>query len=311
MNRTALVTVGEGYGNIVMATPTMAAVRSLGYVVDALVESHQHGAATLLAGWDAVDTIYLDRGTLREAAALHRYDAVVRTVWNRGEPLGAGPEYAPEPLPPQAVHEAEINLTAARALGYAGPMPAAHVESELPFWPLPRRFVAIAPGYGGRNRADWARKRWPHWREFCDLCHDLTAADVVVLGAEQDERPWMSGESRPWLHNLCGRTCIRGAAGVIRRSELLVSLDNGLAHVGAAMDRPVIVLFGPTSEIKNRPVGKHVHVITADLDCRPCQMTPRWKCCSDYRCMRQITVESVLAECKEWEQEACQLATAH
>lgn len=311
MRKTALVTVGEGYGNIVMATPTIAAVHAMGYLVDVLVESHQPDAATLLAGWDAVDTIYLERRTLQNAANLRKYDAVIRTVWTRGGALDAGPEFLPDPLPRQTVHEAHVNLSAARALGYAGPMPDPHVEMELPFWPLPDRFITVAPGYGGRNRTAWARKRWPHWREFCGLEHDLTGTHIVVLGTEADEEPWMSGPSRPWLHNSCGRTSIRGAAGVIERSEILISLDNGLAHIGAAVNRPVVVLFGATSEVKNRPLGKNVNVVTADLDCRSCQMTPRWERCSDYRCMRDISVDAVLSECELWRDECCEPIAAN
>jgi len=310
MNKTALVTIGQGYGNIVMATPTIAAVRSLGYWVDVLVESHQPDAATLLAGWDAVDSIYLSRQSLLAVAKTRRYDIVVRTLWNRGAPLQVGPEVSPEPLPPHKTHEAVANLTGARAVGYNGPMPPSHVEGQIPFWPLPQRFIAVAPGYGGSKRTDWARKAWPHWPALCDLCHERFDADVVVLGAEADERGWMKRGSRPWLHSLCGRTSIRGAAGVISRSEHLLAIDNGLAHIGAALNRGVTVLFGPTSEVKNRPLGPRVSVIAPHMDCRPCQMTGRWNRCDDWRCMRELDVEDVLATVECRREESCQLSIA-
>jgi len=307
----ALVTLGAGYGNIVMATPTIAAVRSLGYEVDVLVESHLPDAAILLTGWDAVNTIYLTRKSLLRAEAGRGYDAVIRTRWHNGASLDLGSEFRPDSLPLQTTHEAVVNLSAARALGYTGPMPASHVENDLPFWPLPPRFIAIAPGYGGVRRKDWRRKAWPHWRTFCDLYRERTRMDVLILGADHDGRRWMKSASRPWLHNLCGRTSIRGAAGVIKRSERLIALDNGLAHIGAALGKPVTALFGATSELKNRPLGRDVRIVAAKMDCRPCQMTPRWKSCSDYRCMQEIGVEDVMSACEIGSSEGCAMTAAH
>ena len=301
----ALILVGAGYGNIIMATPAIAAVGSMRYAVDVLVESHLPDAATLLAGWNAVNTIYLTRDSLLRAEAERGYDAVLRTRWNSGGPLSIGPEFKPDALPLRTTHEAAVNLSAARALGYSGPMPAPHVEYDLPFWPLPPRFIAIAPGYGGLRREDWARKAWLYWQEFCDRCRECTDTEILVLGAECDSEPWMDDSSRPWLHNLCGRTSIRGAAGVISRSDRLITLDNGLAHIGGALGRPVVVLFGATSEFKNRPLGRDVRMLCADMDCRPCQMTTRWDACSDYRCMHEISVEKVFSACEIRSLEEC------
>lgn len=299
MSRRALITVGEGYGNVVMATPTIAAAHALGYVVDALVESHHSDAATLLAGWDALDTIFTSRKTLLQTTPWRKYQAVIRTLWNRGKPLGMGDEYSPERLTLDHNHEADVNLTALRPLGYEGPLPKPHVEAARPFRPLPRRFITIGPGHGGKTPSEWRRKRWPHWQQFCERFHEESGLDMVILGGKADARRWMADKTRPWLHCLCGETSIRSAAGVIERSEGLVAVDGGLAHVGAALGRPVVALFGATSEIKNRPLGDRVRIVTVDLKCRPCQMTPRWEACADWRCMNEIAVEQVLSEVEQ------------
>jgi len=291
----ALVAVGEGYGNIVMATPAISATRSLGYSVDVLVESHHPDASLLLTGWDSIDTVFPTRGTLLRQPAWRRYDAVVRTLWNRFGALDRGPEYLPLDLPPQAHHESEINLSALRALGYAGPVPEPHVETERTLWPMPERFVALAPGHGGRRPEQWLRKAWNGWKDLAETLHERLACDVVFVGGAEDARPWMEDESRIWLHCLCGRTSIRGAAGILACAEAVVALDNGLAHVAAAVGAPVVALFGATSEIKNRPLGRRVRVLAAPLSCRPCQMTSRWSSCRDWRCMEAIGVEDVFA----------------
>ena len=302
-DKKALITVGQGYGNIVLATPTIVAVNSLGYRVDVLVESHLSEAATLLAGWDAVDTIFLNRKSLMRGNPV--YDVVVRTAWNRCSSLGLGLETLLEPLSLKAHHEAVVNLTAARSLGFVGTMPAPHVESDLPFWPLPENYIVIAPGHGGSRRNDWSRKAWPHWRAFCEQAHERFGIAVVVLGTSSDEQRWMLNKSMPWLQSFCGRTSIRGAAGIIGESNGVVAVDNGLAHIGGAMNAPVVALFGPTSGIKNRPLGQRVTFVADDIACRPCQMTERWKHSADWRCMRDLSPEHVLKALQLTLEESC------
>jgi len=303
----ALVTVGEGYGNIVMATPTIAATQSLGYVVDVLVESHHPDASMLLTGWDAIDTLFPTRAVLHRQPPWHRYDAVIRTVWNRAGRLDRGPEYFPADLDPLRHHEAEINISALRNLGYAGPVPPPHVETERTLWPMPERFVALAPGHGGRRPQQWRRKAWHGWPKLAAALHTGLHCDVVLMGSVADIEPWMEDDSRPWLHCLCGRTTIRGAAGILACAEVVVALDNGLAHVGAAVGAPTIALFGATSEVKNRPLGRRVRVLAAPLSCRPCQMTPRWAQCRKWRCMERIDPDDVLTAVEEMRGAPCRM----
>ena len=306
----ALVTIGEGYGNIVMTTPTIAAVRSLGCEVDVLIESRHRDAAALLSGWDAVETIFLGRDMLRKARRQHPYDVAVRTVWNRGRSLGLGLEVGPDDLPLRENHEIDVNLSAARRLGFEGPAPDTHAETELPLWPLPDRFVCVAPGWGGADRDAWRRKAWAHWAELCEPLHEQFGIDIILLGAAADEEDWMTSEETSWLHNLCGRTSIRGAAGIISRAEHLVAIDNGLAHIGASAGAHTTVLFGPTSEIKNAPRGNHVSVVVPRIPCRPCQMTDRWDRCEDWRCMERLRVSDVLDAVTDCMEATCTTTSA-
>ncbi len=304
MRKRALVVMGEGYGNVVMATPVVEAMHRFGCATDVLVESHHRDAATLLAGWEVVASLFTTRRTFLRHG-MRPYDAVVRTVWSRGGPLRCGPEVSPDPLPRDRHHEMMINMTAARAAGYRGSIPPPHVEGDTPFWPLPSRYAVIAPGYGGKRRSDWTRKHWPHWRRLCIALHREFGLDVVALGAEADELRWMQRAQFPWLRPLFGRTSIRGAVGILRRAEVCVAVDNGLAHIAGALDTPTVALFGATSEVKNRPLGPRVRVIAADLHCRPCQMTDRWDACKDWRCMQLIGTGRVMETIREMEVQPC------
>jgi hypothetical protein len=291
--RRALAAIGGGYGSVIAATPVISALREMDYVVDVLVESPAYEAATLVSGWGALETIYLTRKTLRLREKDRGYQVVVRTIRNRNGTLGVGPEFRPGPGAQRDAHEVELNLSALARLGWSGECPGCHVERDEPFWPLPERFAVVAPGVSWRKE-ERKRVRWPHWERFCELLHESTGMDVMVVGEEGDVKRWMDSEGRPWLHNLCGVTSIRGAAGIILRCEMLYAVDNSLGWIGAALGRPVVSLFGPTNEKTEGPEGESALAVSSMMSCRPCRYSARWEYCLEARCMEALRPEQVL-----------------
>jgi heptosyltransferase-2 len=63
-------------------------------------------------------------------------------------------------------------------------------------------------------------------------------------------------------------------------------------HIGAALGVPLIALFGSTDPIQTGPYGNGA-VIRKPVSCSPCF---RRTCPIDFRCMKQITAEEVLAK---------------
>ena len=302
-SRTALVCAGQGIGNIVMATPTIAAVASMGYEVDVYLWLNYPDTLGLLEGWDVIRNVFTSTPTpntrlrrdpgRRAGNRTPPYDVVVRTVWHRGESLGLGPEHRPDDCALRTTHEARANLSAARSLGYAGPLPAPHVEWEIPHVNLPRSYIVCAPGYStAHNDLDWRRKRWPHWGRFCAAFRRARAgAAIVAVGSAACHEAWDGrGDLEFW-----GAMQLRQVAGLLRGANGVVAIDNGIAHVAAALNVPTFVLFGGTSEVKNRPLGRRVRILTAGVRCRPCQLTKRWDDCADWRCMSELEPAKVLS----------------
>ena len=52
-----------------------------------------------------------------------------------------------------------------------------------------------------------------------------------------------------------------------------------------AMDTPQIAIFGPTSDVKNKPWSDKAVLIKRNLDCQPCQYTERATNCYKNECM--------------------------
>jgi ADP-heptose:LPS heptosyltransferase len=61
-------------------------------------------------------------------------------------------------------------------------------------------------------------------------------------------------------------------------------------HIGAALNVPVIAVFGPTSPALTGPYGKGHVILQADEPCVPCFKRQ----CTDIKCMRRITPEKVI-----------------
>ena len=91
--------------------------------------------------------------------------------------------------------------------------------------------------------------------------------------------------------NLIGRTDLRALVGVLSRCAAFVSNDSGAMHLAAAAGVPVTAIFGPTDERVTAPIGNH-DVLVHQVFCRPCMLRD---CPIDHRCMKGITVDTVVA----------------
>jgi 3-deoxy-D-manno-octulosonic-acid transferase/heptosyltransferase-1 len=150
-----------------------------------------------------------------------------------------------------------------------------------------RPFIAINP------MARWKTKLWASARfaALADRIHDDLSYEVVFTGSHGDRRV-IEGiidkmKSRPL--NLAGLTSLKEVAYLYTRCKVLITTDTGPMHIAAAMECPVVALFGPTAPWRTGPYGQGHDVIRADVECSPCFK----KRCSHMRCMEEIGVEQV------------------
>jgi heptosyltransferase-2 len=150
--------------------------------------------------------------------------------------------------------------------------------------------VALAPG-----AAFGPSKRWPeeHFRALALRLVELGRI-VLVLGGPDEEATGeeivrdTDGAGR----NLCGRTSLTDAVDLLALADVAVANDSGLAHVAAAVDTPVVVLFGPTSPRFAAPLTARSEKVYLGLECSPC--FERSCPLGHHRCLRDITVDEVV-----------------
>lgn len=143
----------------------------------------------------------------------------------------------------------------------------------------------------------WETKLW-EVDKFARLCDQLiveTGIKVVFTDVGPEKNADIQNLMTQPSANLGGRTTLRDLAYLYKRAAFVVSTDSGPMHLAAAVGTPVCALFGPTDPRRTGPYGTGHVVIQKNLPCAPCFL----KKCPDQKCMREITVEEVLANIKE------------
>lgn len=154
-----------------------------------------------------------------------------------------------------------------------------------------RQLVALCPG-STNSRA----KRWPadRFASLADRIIEEMKADVVLVGSADEIEVSVEVanlmQHRPVM--LTGRTDLSQAVAVISVADVLVTNDTGPAHISAALNRPTLVIFGPTDPSTTRPYSTSSEVIRHPPDCAPCMLRD---CPIDHRCMTAITPDEVFS----------------
>jgi len=116
-----------------------------------------------------------------------------------------------------------------------------------------RPLIILHPG------ANWPHKRWAPERfaALADRFVESSRVQVVITGGPSDA-PLAETIKRAMQHPaivVAGQTTLRQLAALLEQAQVVVSNDTGILHIAAALQRPVIALYGPTSPALTGPLG--------------------------------------------------------
>ena len=145
-------------------------------------------------------------------------------------------------------------------------------------------------------------KRWPA-RHFAALARELSKRDYAIwlIGSGKDAElgEEIRAQSGGVCENLCGKTDLASAIDLLSCAAVVVSNDSGLMHVAAALEKPLIALYGSSSPDHTPPLSlssqpELARIVKIDIECSPC--FARECPLGHFKCMNDLLPAQVLAE---------------
>ena len=325
-----LVVLPNWVGDVVMATPTLAAIRArypqaeITFLLRSYVEEivagggwHDATVAWPAEGWRGLPALgkrlraerfglaVLLPNSFRSAAAAWLSGAPRRVGYRRDgrgwllteklEPIRLGGEFVPVPIVPYyaalgAAIDASVTDRRLR-LGITAEQAAAGQELLEHYGLEAGRYCLVNPGAAFGAAKCWLPERFA---AVCDGVADRFGWRPVLVGAPR-EFPLLraiAGQCRLPV-TVCERpgTTLGSLKLLTREAAALVCNDTGPRHYGLAFDVPTVTVFGPTFQEWTDTVHTREVQVQARVSCGPCQ---RKRCPLDHRCMREVGAETVL-----------------
>ncbi len=131
-------------------------------------------------------------------------------------------------------------------------------------------------------------KQWPA-EYFSSLAGGLAKQgfQVWIFGSEKEKglgEEIVAGQTD--IHNLCGKTSLEDVIDLMAATRLAVSNDSGLMHVAAAVDIPVVAIYGSSSADFTPPLTDKKYILSRKLECAPC--FERRCPLGHYRCLKEL-----------------------
>ena len=142
-------------------------------------------------------------------------------------------------------------------------------------------------------------KRWPA-EYFAEVAKAGFAKgwEVWLFGSSKDksETDAVQSLTKGRCLDLAGQTTLEEAIDLLSLTTAVVSNDSGLMHVAAALERPVVALYGSSDPKHTPPMSNKATVLYLGLGCSPC--FERECPLGHLNCLRQLEPERVLAALK-------------
>jgi heptosyltransferase-2 len=153
-----------------------------------------------------------------------------------------------------------------------------------------RPVLALCPGAGS-----WPAKQWPEACYARVARHWLDQGWHVWLfgsGSEVSVCERINALAGDGCHNLAGRTGLGEAVDLLAMVAFVVSNDSALMHMAAALQRPMVAIFGASDPGSTPPLAETVQVERLALECSPCG---KRECpLGHLKCLRDMSPERII-----------------
>ncbi|MBV8468082.1 MAG: putative lipopolysaccharide heptosyltransferase III [Burkholderiales bacterium] len=134
-------------------------------------------------------------------------------------------------------------------------------------------YILVHPG------SRWAYKTWTAEKVAGLIAQLMEEGHRIVVSGSPDgaERALADAilaalPQRDQVVDVVGRLSLRELGELIRQSRMLIGVDSVPMHMAAALNTPVVALFGPSGQIEWGPWGGTHRIIRLGLPCQPCEL---------------------------------------
>jgi heptosyltransferase-2 len=180
-----------------------------------------------------------------------------------------------ESLPKTVMRFASLAFPAHQPLPYV-PRPRLKTETQevnasfksLNLAPGDAPVLALCPGaeYG-------PAKQWPA-NHFAELAIERIKLgwQILLLGSEKDSDICnrINAATVNQCTNLSGKTELGQVIDLMSRASAIVSNDSGLMHIAAALDLPLVAIYGSSDPGFTPPLSDKAKILSLSLPCSPC-----------------------------------------
>jgi len=139
-------------------------------------------------------------------------------------------------------------------------------------------------------------KQWPisHYAELAN--HYLDEGwQVWLLGSDKDKLSCLEIDALTncKTHVLAGETSLPQAVDLMSFASMVVANDSGLMHIAAALQKPLVAVYGSTDPGHTPPLSKNHSIARLGLECSPCF---KRECPLEHLdCLKQLAPSSVIS----------------
>lgn len=158
-------------------------------------------------------------------------------------------------------------------------------------------YVVFHPFPGGAMQL---QRKWPleRWVELGKYVGQTLKKKILISGGKEDvvEAKKIGAvlrESGVDVVVLAGKTNLQDMLRILAGAQLLVSVNTGIMHLGAAVGTKIVALHGATDPKRWGPLTDKAIVIQSGDVCQPCISLGFESMCTDAICMKNITPEKV------------------
>ncbi len=212
-------------------------------------------------------------------------------------------------VPPSGTHQSQKYFELVRAAGFSGNMPDFSMDADDSSLKWAETFLSMncrnrtAPLIGVSPGAEYGpAKRWfpDRFASLINRIKNVYNAEIILLGSKNDTDVCgaIKRQVSETIIDASGKTTIKQLAAILKKVKLLITNDTGTMHLAAALQTPVLAIFGSTDAKATAPVKGNITIIRKETECSPCLNRICQK--KTYECFSMISVDEVFGSLKKF-----------